>query len=168
VLLDSCKYLFPCILFIEDKDIQFKDRNEFATSLASQILETFEGLSQAKDVVLVATSNNVNVVEKAMLRPGRIDYLLHMDKPSYDVKESILLKYISALDFSFSEDLIDKMVNSVDTFAELNGAYQHVIRYYLSTGEFPSPEEIASMASTWKATRIGGLPDIKERKVGLV
>jgi ATPase family associated with various cellular activities (AAA) len=168
VLLDSCKYLFPCILFIEDIDIQFKDRNEVSSSLASQILETFEGLSQAKEVVLIATSNNVNVVEKAMLRPGRIDYLLDMDKPSRNVKESVLLKYISELDISFPEHLIDTMVNNVDTFAELNGAYQHVIRSYLSTGEFPSPEEIATMSRTWKETRITGLPETKVRKVGLV
>jgi SpoVK/Ycf46/Vps4 family AAA+-type ATPase len=167
VLLDSCKYLFPCILFIEDIDIQFKDRNDFASSLASQILETFEGLSQAKDVVLIATSSNVNVVEKAMLRPGRIDYLLDMDKPSRNVKESVLSIYISELDFSLPEDLLDTMVNSVDTYAELNGAYQHVIRSYLSTGEFPSPEEIEVMARTWKETRITGLPEIKERKVAL-
>ncbi|MGB7293620.1 MAG: AAA family ATPase [Thermodesulfobacteriota bacterium] len=168
VLLDSCKYLFPCILFIEDIDIQFKDRSEFASSLASQILETFEGLSQVRDVVLIATSNNVNVVEKAMLRPGRIDYLLDMDKPSRNVKESVLLKYTSELDFSFPEHLIDTMVNSVDTFAELNGAYQHVIRSYLSTAEFPSPDEIATMARRWRETRFSGLPEIKERKVGLV
>ena len=84
------------------------------------------------------------------------------------MKESLLLKYISDLDFSFTEDLIDTMVNSVDTFAELNRAYQHVIRSYLSTGEFPSPEKIAAMARTWKETRISGLPEIRERKVGLV
>jgi len=63
---------------------------------------------------------------------------------------------------------METMVDSADTFAELNGAYQHVIRSYLSTGEFPSPEEIASLASTWKETRISGLPETKQRKVGLV
>jgi predicted DNA-binding transcriptional regulator AlpA len=59
-------------------------------------------------------------------------------------------------------------VSVTNYFAELNGAYQHVIRSYLNTGEFPSPEEIGMMARTWKETRIGGLPEIKERKVGLV
>jgi len=71
VLLSSCKALFSCVLFLEDIDIKFKDREERMGTLAGFLLETFEGLSQAENVVLVATSNNVEVIEKALLRPGR-------------------------------------------------------------------------------------------------
>lgn len=48
VLLSSCRALFPCIIFLEDIDLQYKDRSERQGSRAGFLMETFEGLSQAE------------------------------------------------------------------------------------------------------------------------
>lgn len=95
-LLDSCKILFPCILFIEDMDLIFYDR-KLGISSTGEILETLEGLYQAENVVILATSNNVDEMDKALLRPGRFDYLLEIEAPSKDAKHLVVLEYLKIL-----------------------------------------------------------------------
>lgn len=109
-LLDSCQALFPRILFLEDIDMKFKDRQERTRSLVGFLLETFEGLSQVEKVVLVATSNNVDVIEKALLRPGRIDYPIKIEKPSRSAKELVLSKYLDGLDLSLPLPLKETLI----------------------------------------------------------
>jgi SpoVK/Ycf46/Vps4 family AAA+-type ATPase len=168
VLLNSCKALFPCILFLEDIDIKFKDREERVGSLAGFLLETFEGLSQAEKIVLIATSNNVDVIEKALLRPGRIDYPIEIKKPSKSAKELVLSKYLDGLDFNLPLYLKETLINSVDTFAELKGAFQHVLRTYVSAGDFPPVEEVTKMIRIWKEAKVVGVSGERERKIGIV
>lgn len=168
VLLNSCKALFPCILFLEDIDIGFKDRQERAGSLAGFLLETFEGLSQAERVVLIGTSNDVDVIEKALLRPGRIDYPLKIEKPSKSSKELALSHYLDGVDVNLPLPLRETLVNSADTFAELKGAFQHVFRTYVSTGDFPPIEDISRMIRAWRDARVVGVSEKEERRMGLL
>lgn len=168
VLLSSCKALFPCILFLEDIDMKFKDRYERIGTLAGFLLETFEGLSQAENIALVATSNNVDVIERALLRPGRIDYLLQIEKPSREAKELVLSGYLEGLDIHLPLYLRETLISKADTFAELKGAVQHVLRTWFSTGELPAPEEVTRMLSMWKDAKFVGVSEQRERKVGLI
>ena len=168
-LLSSCKSLYPCILFIEDIDIKFEDRREgIHPSIAGDLLETLEGLNQAEKVVIIATSNYVDGIEKALLRPGRFDYLIEIEKPSKAAKEEVLCKYLEGFDFGLPKYLKDEIIESSETFAELNGSFKHLVKTYLSTGEFPSHEEINSVIKQWKETRIKGVTTVESRKVGLI
>lgn len=168
VLLHSCQALFPCILFLEDIDMMFKDREERTGTLAGLLLETFEGLSQVEKVVLIATSNNVDVIEKALLRPGRIDYPIRIENPSKSAKELVLSEYLDGSDLNLPLPLKEMVVNSVDTFAELKGSFQHLLRTYLSTGSFPSLESVSKLINTWKEAKAVGVLKEKERKAGLI
>ena len=169
-LLDSCKFLFPCVLFIEDIDLRFKDRHEanFGESIAGDLLETFEGMHQVENVVLIATSNSVDVIEKALLRPGRFDYLLEIEKPSRHAKELALSKLIDEVDIEIPTELAEKLIEESETFAELKGAFQHVVMKFLSTAEFPHSEEISQLTNQWKETRINGISIMDHRKLGLI
>lgn len=166
ILLSSCRALFPCILFLEDIDMNYKDRSDGRMSHAGFLLETFEGLSQAENVALVATSNKVEVIEKALLRPGRIDYLLEVEKPSKKAKELVLSDYTEDLDLNLPLPHRELLVNGVDTFAELKGAMQHILRTYAGRGEFPAVEEIEKIIRTWKEARNYGVSETDDRKVG--
>lgn len=169
-LLDSCKSLFPCVLFIEDIDLRFKDRHEanFGESIAGELLETFEGMHQVENVVLIATSNSVDVIEKALLRPGRFDYLLEIEKPSNHAKELALSNLIEEVDIEIPGELAEKLIEESETFAELKGAFQHVVMKFLSTAEFPHSEEISQLTNRWKETRINGISIMDHRKLGLI
>ncbi len=169
-LLDSCKFLFPSVLFIEDIDIRFKDRYEsnYGESVAGELLETFEGLHQVENVVLVATSNSVDVIEKALLRPGRFDYLIEIHKPSKHAKEMALSKFLEEIDIEIPSILVEKLIEESETFAELKGAFQHVVVNFLSSAEFPPVEEISQITTRWKQTRTNGISMKNRGKVGLL
>lgn len=166
-LLDSCKSLFPCVLFIEDIDLKFKDRH-FGESAAGDLLETFEGLYQAENVVLIATSNSVDIIDKALIRPGRFDYLIEIEKPTKQAKELALSKFIKDADFKIPEILFEQLVEESETFAELKGGFHHVVTNYLSSEEFPSMEDIKNLTKRWKETRTIGVSMQERRKVGLL
>lgn len=168
MLLNSCQALFQCILFLEDIDVNFRDRRDPNSSLAKFLLETFEGLLQVQKVALVATTNNVDVIEKALLRPGRIDYLMEVKKPSKSAKELVLSQYLEGSDLNLPLPLKETLINSADTFAELKGVLQHLLRTYVSTGDFPPVEEVAGMISTWKEARIEGISEKRESRIGMV
>ncbi len=168
VLLESCKKLFPCILFIEDMDIKYKDRTDSISSLAGGLLETFDGLSRVENVVFIATSNHYDAIEKALLRPGRIDYMIKIDAPSIELKSQALSKYLEKIDFDIPQNIQDYLINNSNTLAELNGEFQHIIRSYISDGTIPKLDEIESMLSQWKDTMSSGAFSSDSRKIGLV
>lgn len=166
ILLRSCNALFPCILFLEDIDMKYRDRQERIGTQAGFLLETFEGLSQVENIVLVATSNNVEVIEKALLRPGRIDYVMNFDNPSNAAKEYALDSYLEGLDINAPLHLREMLIRNSETFAELKGAVQHLLRTFSVRGEFPSIEEMTRMVGAWRETRLVGAVAQKEKGVG--
>ncbi len=168
VLLRNCNMLFPCILFIEDIDIKYKDRVDNTSSLAGDLLETFDGLSRVENVILIATSNHYDSIEKALLRPGRIDYMIEVEKPSNKIKSNALNKYIDNVEFEVTEDLKEYLIQNSDSLAELNGAFQHIVRSYITEGFIPDTAEIGDTLSKWKDTMYRSSFDSNNRKVGLV
>lgn len=169
-LLDSCSSLFPCILFIEDIDLKFQDRRDMQFgNIAGDLLETLEGLNKAENVVLIATSNSVDVIDKALLRPGRFDYLIEIERPTTNAKKLALTKYEEDVDFELPDNLNDQVVEVCETFAELKGTFQYIALAYMTSGNFPSIDEIYSMTNRWKDTRLDGVPVAEARnKVGLI
>jgi len=166
-LLDSCKILFPCVLFIEDMDLLFYDRHQ-GRGAAMDLLETLEGLYQAENVAIIATSNNVNDIDRALLRPGRFDYLIEIEAPTYEAKKVAICEYLQEIDFEIPETILEKLIEISSTFAELKGSFQHVVRTYMGSGEFPEFKEVEKMAVVWKESRLNGSIRSEERKVGLI
>lgn len=166
-LLDSCKIVFPCVLFIEDMDLLFYDRHQ-GRGAAIDLLETLEGLYQAENVAILATSNNVNDIDRALLRPGRFDYLIEIEAPTQEAKKVALSEYLQEIDFEIPEAILEKLIEISSTFAELKGSFQHVVRTYLGSGEFPDFKEVEKMTVAWKESRLNGSIKSEERKVGLI
>jgi len=166
-LLDSCKNLFPCVLFIEDMDLMFYDR-KLGRSATGELLETLEGLYQAENVVILATSNSVEEIDKALLRPGRFDYLIEIETPSYEAKKVVLSEYMKDIDFEVPETILEKLIEASGTFAELKGGFQHLVRTYMGTSEFPEFKEIEDMTYAWKESRTNGVTMNEKKRVGLI
>jgi DNA replication protein DnaC len=166
-LLDSCKILFPCVLFIEDMDLLFYDRHQ-GRGAAVDLLETLEGLYQAENVAIIATSNNVNDIDRALLRPGRFDYLIEIEAPTYEAKKVAICEYMQEIDFEIPETILEKLIEISSTFAELKVSFQHVVRTYMGSRDFPDFKEVEKMAVVWKESRLNGSIRSEGRKVGLI
>lgn len=81
----------PCVVFVEDIDREVAgDR----TAKMDDILNTIDGIiSKGAEIMVVLTSNHAEQINRAMLRPGRLDAALHIEPPTADAVERLLRVY---------------------------------------------------------------------------
>lgn len=83
----------PCILFFDEIDALAPKRSgeHTATSrLVSQFLMELDGLEELKEVVVLAATNRIDMLDPALLRPGRFDRVLEFPLPNLQDRISIL------------------------------------------------------------------------------
>jgi transitional endoplasmic reticulum ATPase len=86
----------PCIIFFDEIDAIAPVRGgEFGDShvterVRSQLLTELDGLEELRGVVVIAASNRPDIVDPALIRPGRFDRLLYVPPPDYDSRLQIL------------------------------------------------------------------------------
>ena len=57
--------------------------------MVGQFLSEMDGLEELKGVVVIGTTNRLDLVDEALLRPGRFDFLLELPKPDEKTREEI-------------------------------------------------------------------------------
>jgi len=85
----------PCIIFFDEVDSIVPPRGrDMGTNVTervvSQILTELDGLDSLKDVVVIAATNRPDMVDPALMRPGRIDRMLHIPNPDLDARKEII------------------------------------------------------------------------------
>ncbi|HZD33689.1 MAG TPA: CDC48 family AAA ATPase [Nitrososphaeraceae archaeon] len=86
----------PCIVFFDEIDAIAPVRGgEFGDShvterVISQLLTELDGLEELRGVVVIAASNRPDIVDPALIRPGRFDRLLYVPLPDFDSRMQIL------------------------------------------------------------------------------
>jgi len=86
----------PTIIFFDELDSITPVRGSgFGSSqvterVISQILTELDGLEELKDVVVIGATNRIDIVDTALLRPGRFDKLLKVPVPDLDARKQIL------------------------------------------------------------------------------
>jgi transitional endoplasmic reticulum ATPase len=85
----------PCIIFFDEIDSIVPPRGRDLGSnvterVVSQILTELDGLESLKDVVVIAATNRPDMVDPALMRPGRIDRILYIHNPDKEAREAIL------------------------------------------------------------------------------
>ena len=58
--------------------------------MVNQLLTEMDGLDERRDVFVIAATNRPDIIDPAMLRPGRLDKLLYVPLPTNDDRFSIL------------------------------------------------------------------------------
>lgn len=90
----------PCIIFIDEIDAIGKSRdNQFSTNdereqTLNQLLSEMDGFDSSKGLVILAATNRPDVLDKALLRPGRFDRRIIVEKPDLKGREDILKVHI--------------------------------------------------------------------------
>lgn len=88
----------PCIVFIDEIDTIGRSRagsrspisNEEREQTLNQLLVEMDGFDSATGVILMAATNRPDVLDPALLRPGRFDRQITVDKPDLNGREAIL------------------------------------------------------------------------------
>ncbi|OMO84521.1 Peptidase M41 [Corchorus capsularis] len=110
-LFQTARDLAPVIIFVEDFELFAGVRGKFIHTLEqdheafiNQLLVELDGFEKQDGVVLMATARNIKQIDAALRRPGRMDRVFHLQRPTQAEREKIL--QISAKE-TMDEELID-------------------------------------------------------------
>ncbi len=86
----------PCVIFIDEIDAITPSRggsagdSQVTERVVSQILTEMDGLEELEGVSVIAATNRPDIIDPALLRPGRFDRLIYVPPPDTDARKSIL------------------------------------------------------------------------------
>lgn len=101
----------PCIIFIDEIDAIGKSRdnqissNDEREQTLNQLLSEMDGFDSSKGLVILAATNRPEVLDKALLRPGRFDRRIIVEKPDLKGREEVLKVHIKNVKTDSSVDL---------------------------------------------------------------
>ena len=112
----------PCIIFIDEIDAVGKQRgtgvnvgNDEREQTLNQLLAEMDGFSTNDNVLIIAATNRKDVLDSALLRPGRFDRIIQVPLPDKPSRKSIL--EVHSQNKTLSKDV------SLDIFAEVTAGY---------------------------------------------
>ncbi len=142
----------PCVIFFDEIDAITPRRGEsFGDShvterVISQILTELDGLEELRDVTVLAASNRPDIIDPALLRPGRFDRLVQIPTPDLEARKEIFKIHTQKTHLSKDVDL-DELAErtggytGADIASICNEAVMFAIREYVSrTGEADKEE----------------------------
>jgi len=104
------KQVSPCVLFIDDIDSLAVSRTEDSVSnvtqrLTSQLFKELDELQGSLGVTVLAATNRMDLVEPALLRAGRLDFVLEFEIPDREEREEILNLFLKDMPLATGVDV---------------------------------------------------------------
>lgn len=94
---DKARAAAPCVLFFDELDSIAKSRGGgisdaggAADRVINQILTEMDGMGNKKNVFIIGATNRPDIIDSAILRPGRLDQLIYIPLPDEKSREAIL------------------------------------------------------------------------------
>ncbi|MFT4910567.1 MAG: transitional endoplasmic reticulum ATPase [Natronomonas sp.] len=151
----------PTVVFFDEVDSIAGERGRgmgdsgVGERVVSQLLTELDGLEELEDVVVIATTNRPDLIDSALLRPGRLDRHVHVPVPDEDARRAIL--EVHTRDKPLADDVdLDKV--AADTEGYVGADIEAVTREasMAATREFINsvePEEAAQSVGNVRITR---------------
>jgi proteasome-associated ATPase len=100
----------PVIVFFDEMDSIFRTRGSGVSSdventIVPQLLSEIDGVEQLKNVIVIGASNREDMIDPAILRPGRLDVKIKIERPDADAARDIFSKYLVA-DLPLAEEVL--------------------------------------------------------------
>jgi transitional endoplasmic reticulum ATPase len=149
----------PCIIFFDEVDsiapirgggMEGGGGHGSTERVVSQLLTEMDGIQEMHGVVVIAATNRVDIIDMALLRPGRFDKVIYVPNPDSKTRQKILEINTKGKPVSHDVDL-KRLADMTDAFsgadvsAVANTAISLVLHEYLE--RFPTPEEATKHAS---------------------
>jgi cell division protease FtsH len=104
-LFGQAKEKAPCIIFIDEIDAVGRSRgrnmmaggNDERENTLNQLLVEMDGFSTEKGVIIMAATNRPDMLDQALLRPGRFDRQIMVDKPDRNARRQIFAVHVTEL-----------------------------------------------------------------------
>lgn len=116
---------WPVIIFFDEMDSMFRTRgtgvsSDMESTIVPQLLAEIDGADKLQNVIIIGATNREDLIDPAILRPGRLDVKIRVDRPNRNAAQQILLRYLSDdLPFGDGYQIADIVELAIDRiFAE--------------------------------------------------
>jgi proteasome-associated ATPase len=90
----------PVVVFFDEMDALFRTRgsgisSDVETTIVPQLLAELDGVEHLKNVIVIGASNRQDLIDPAVLRPGRLDVKIKIERPDKGAAVDIFRKYLT-------------------------------------------------------------------------
>ena len=92
---------WPVIVFFDEMDSLFRTRgtgisSDIESTIVPQLLAEIDGVESLKNVIVIGASNREDLIDPAILRPGRLDVKIKIERPDEGAAAQIFARYLTA------------------------------------------------------------------------
>jgi proteasome-associated ATPase len=89
----------PVIIFFDEMDSLFRTRgtgisSDMESTIVPQLLAEIDGVESLRDVIVIGATNREDLIDPAILRPGRLDVKIKIERPDADAASQIFQRYL--------------------------------------------------------------------------
>ncbi len=132
----------PCIIFFDEMDSIASSRDEKSSEvikrIVSQLLTEIDGLVEMTGVTVLAATNRPDLIDPALLRPGRFDKVIFVGNPDQSSRKAILDVYLKEIDVNIDSQLIAENTegySGAELSALISNAKSMAIREFIADNE---------------------------------
>ncbi|GJL53417.1 MAG: proteasome-associated ATPase [Nitrospirales bacterium] len=113
---EKASHGYPVIVFFDEMDALFRTRgtgisSDVESTIVPQFLAEIDGVESLRDVIVIGASNRQDLIDPAVLRPGRLDVKVKIPRPDKQGAKEILGKYLTP-DLPFAKTELDRQHNN--------------------------------------------------------
>ena len=102
----------PVIIFFDEMDSLFRTRgagisSDVESTIVPQFLAEIDGVERLTNVIVIGATNRQDLIDPAVLRPGRLDIKIRVDRPDEAAAREIFAKYLTA-DLPLHPDVLER------------------------------------------------------------
>ncbi len=114
----KARQVAPCIIFFDEIDALAPRRGMGADShvterVVSQLLTELDGLEELKDVVVIAATNRPDIIDPALLRPGRIERHIYIPPPDKEGRKEIFKIHLRGKPLGYDVEDVEKAIEEL-------------------------------------------------------
>ncbi len=138
----------PCVIFFDEIDsiapVRSSGANEVTERVVSQLLTEMDGMQSLKNVIVIAATNRVDIIDPALLRAGRFDRIIEVGLPDADTRAAIFKIALSGKHVAGMVDIkslaeLTEGISGADITNIVAQAASSVIREFVS--KYTTPAE---------------------------
>ena len=103
----------PVIVFFDEMDSLFRTRgtgisSDMESTIVPQLLAEIDGVETLRNVIVIGASNREDLIDPAILRPGRLDVKIKIERPDQEAAAQIFARYLTS-DLPLDEDEVTSL-----------------------------------------------------------
>ena len=119
---DKSREGYPVVIFFDEMDSLFRSRgmgisSDMESTLVPQFLAEIDGVDNLRDVIVIGASNRQDLLDPAVLRPGRLDIKIKIDRPNIDGAKDIFAIYLTP-DLPFAKNITEQFDEDTNKVVE--------------------------------------------------